>query len=297
MPELTISDLMTLFEADLMKKINAIPNVKIGFTKKIKGHLHKHLLDSVRGLVFPPLLPSEYNIEYRPDELNGLAGVFRWERDGVDHSFRFLIGTTAKIDSIFKKLVLRNFFTFASLENIRKAMHWRYKYDWSAPREPNTYPDCDTHTQFDCDSCPVCLDAFDDNNVKKTTNCGHPLCLSCFTMVCDSHQKDCPICRASYISNSTMIEGQRPYSELYKNTGYLTQTIGIGKGGNRKANKIASKIIYKVGWVKIVMKKWGTPTDVLEAIGWGVCRKCIGAQDYQYYEYDKVSPEKPLNII
>jgi len=91
------------------------------------------------------------------------------------------------------------------LDNLKQ----RYRYETIYEIE-HIEPDEDGEDNplYDCEDCPVCMDAFsykvenvtieDINKRKRNTFCGHPVCYECFETIAKSDNKTCPICRADY---------------------------------------------------------------------------------------------------
>jgi hypothetical protein len=45
--------------------------------------------------------------------------------------------------------------------------------------------------------CPVCMETMTKANSEVGT-CGHMICKSCKDTICQSHKKECPICKKKY---------------------------------------------------------------------------------------------------
>lgn len=48
---------------------------------------------------------------------------------------------------------------------------------------------------FDNDCCPICLDCYDDEKIKKVGCCGHTTCKECYNHIINSNNSRCPECR------------------------------------------------------------------------------------------------------
>lgn len=70
-------------------------------------------------------------------------------------------------------------------ENVYKEI---IEYEVEEPEEPEKV--------FENDSCPVCMEEYDNDNViKKIACCGHMTCLNCYTHIIHSNSSKCPTCR------------------------------------------------------------------------------------------------------
>ena len=69
-------------------------------------------------------------------------------------------------------------------------------------------------------TCPVCLEEYNDSNVRPTTlNCGHSLCIKCLTRIKEVNP-NCPICRKRIES-----VGSKPSITIEAGSLYLKQKV------------------------------------------------------------------------
>jgi hypothetical protein len=45
--------------------------------------------------------------------------------------------------------------------------------------------------------CPVCFEAMTKEN-SEVSNCGHMICKDCKNTICNSDNKECPVCKTKY---------------------------------------------------------------------------------------------------
>lgn len=59
---------------------------------------------------------------------------------------------------------------------------------------------------FDNDSCPICLECYDENKEKKVGCCGHTLCYDCFNHIIHSNNQRCPECRVEWNNEESGVD-------------------------------------------------------------------------------------------
>ena len=75
-------------------------------------------------------------------------------------------------------------------------------------------------------SCPVCLEEYNDSDVRPTTlHCGHSLCIKCLTKIKDVNPNDqhCPICRTTITRYAKV--GVNPTFAIEAGSLYLKQKV------------------------------------------------------------------------
>ena len=76
------------------------------------------------------------------------------------------------------------------------------------------------------ETCPICLDAMNDNEIIKTLSCDHKFHFSCFKkLVCHNNNfyVDCPICRGMNYNID------KPFKDDHKRNILMMCHGGVGK--------------------------------------------------------------------
>lgn len=113
--------------------------------------------------------------------------------------------------------------------------------------------------QFECSSCPVCMEDFDNPDEikhRRPTFCGHSLCYECFENVANSDNLVCPICRADY--QNTDIVCYEHHLETDVNDIIMLQNDGEPDNILKRINTedLAIELIRNDGYKTIMEIEW-----------------------------------------
>lgn len=125
---------------------------------------------------------------------------------------------------------------------------------------------------FDNDSCPVCLECYDDDIIKKVACCGHTTCNSCYNHIIHSNNSRCPNCREVWDDATNEPE----YIEW--------ELDDIEELCDNEDNEMLNEIIDING----------VADDAIMSDGYA---QTLGYDDYEYYDNTKYRGESQLSLF
>jgi len=171
------------------------------------ANLHIHTLA-------PILLPNQFSIEA---ERIGVVFVrvyhFKWKRGTDEGGFRILCGGKTYFNKVCLEWVRNDPKMFSAVATWNSLMPYMTNKPANSTKLTLSAKPADL-VVYETENCPICLEEWSEEYVKKTALCGHSCCWGCMKNVVMSAQPKCPVCRANYKTNGTFT--QQPNKAILK---------------------------------------------------------------------------------
>lgn len=214
--------LLRLFAQAVAEKTTALCEPVDGITPKVVkalipqivayANLHIH---TYANNPQPILLPDEFAITIdRSSSFRHFPVVmFKWKHGSEVGWFKVMCGGKTYFNKVCLDWVRNDPKLFYAIAN------WNSLMPYMTNKPPNstsltfTHPPADL-VVYEAENCPICLEVWSEENVKKVALCGHSCCWGCMKNVVVSAQPKCPVCRANYKTNGTFTH--QPNKEILK---------------------------------------------------------------------------------
>lgn len=211
--------LLRLFAQEVAEKMTELSRKPVYYDNPITSKVMKALVPQIityanrhihtyGNTPQPILLPTDFTIT--TERMYGRVAPdhhipvyhFKWKRGTEEGGFRWLCGGKTYMNKVCLDWVRNDPKIFNAIAN------WNSLMPYMTNKPPNSTTLTLSHQPadlvvYEADACPICLEEWSEENVKKTAMCGHSCCWGCMKNVVKSAQPKCPVCRTNYKTNGT----------------------------------------------------------------------------------------------